>query len=348
MSYALLRPALFALDAETAHHLTLQSLKTLQRIGLLRAPSEARVDCACTVMGIRFPNRVGLAAGLDKDGEYIDGLAALGFGFIEVGTVTPRPQPGNPRPRLFRLPAADAVINRMGFNNQGVDHLVANVRRASWGGVLGINIGKNFDTPLDAALNDYLACLRKVYGLATYVTINISSPNTQGLRELQGSTQLDSLLSGLTAERHRLAQRDGRRVPLALKIAPDLNPEQIQVVADLLQKYGIDAVIATNTTVTRDGVATLPNGGETGGLSGRPVREKSTHVVRELARMLAGHIPVIGVGGIVSAADAREKIAAGASLVQLYTGLIYKGPALVSECLKALCGTNANTAPQLS
>jgi dihydroorotate dehydrogenase len=348
MSYALLRPALFALDAETAHHLTLQSLRTLQRIGLLRAPFEDRADCACTVMGIGFPNRVGLAAGLDKDGEYIDALAALGFGFIEVGTVTPRPQPGNPRPRLFRLPAADAVINRMGFNNRGVDQLVANVRRAAWRGVLGINIGKNFDTPLDAALTDYVTCLRKVYGLATYVTINISSPNTKGLRELQGSTQLDSLLSGLTAERHRLAQRDSKRVPVALKIAPDLEPEQIRVVADLLQKYGIDAVIATNTTIARDGVAALPNGDETGGLSGGPVRQKSTYVVRELARMLGGQIPVIGVGGIVSAADAREKIAAGASLVQLYTGLIYKGPSLISECVNALCATNASAAPQLS
>jgi dihydroorotate dehydrogenase len=222
------------------------------------------------------------------------------------------------------------------------------VRRAAWRGVLGINIGKNFDTPLDAALTDYVACLRKVYGLATYVTINISSPNTKGLRELQGSTQLDSLLSGLTAERHRLAQRDSKRVPLALKIAPDLEPEQIRVVADLLQKYGIDAVIATNTTIARDGVAALPNGGETGGLSGRPVRQKSTYVVRELARMLGGQIPVIGVGGIVTAADAQEKIAAGASLVQLYTGLIYKGPSLISECVNALCATNASAAPQLS
>jgi dihydroorotate dehydrogenase len=348
MSYALLRPALFALDAETAHHITLQSLRTLQRIGLLRAPSADRADCACTVMGIRFPNRVGLAAGLDKDGEYIDALAALGFGFIEVGTVTPRPQSGNPRPRLFRLPAADAVINRMGFNNRGVDQVVANVRRSAWRGVLGVNIGKNFDTPLEGAVNDYVACLRKVYGIATYVTINISSPNTRGLRELQGSTQLESLLSGLTAERQRLTQRNGKRVPLALKIAPDLDTEQITVVADLLLKYGMDAVIATNTTVARDGVAALPHGGESGGLSGAPVKEKSTHVVRELARALAGKVPVIGVGGIVSAADAQEKIAAGASLVQLYTGLIYKGPSLVADCVNALCATSTHVVRPLS
>jgi dihydroorotate dehydrogenase len=348
MSYALLRPALFALDAETAHHVTLQSLRTLQRIGLIRAPSADRADCACTVMGIRFPNRVGLAAGLDKDGEYIDALAGLGFGFIEVGTVTPRPQSGNPRPRLFRLPAADAVINRMGFNNQGVDQLVANVRRSAWRGVLGVNIGKNFDTPLAAAVDDYVACLRKVYGIATYVTINISSPNTRGLRELQGSNHLESLLSALTAERQLLTQRDGKRVPLALKIAPDLDSKQITIVADLLLKYGTDAVIATNTTVARDGVAALPHGSESGGLSGAPVREKSTHVVRVLARTLAGKIPVIGVGGIVSAADAQEKIAAGASLVQLYTGLIYKGPSLVAECVNALCAMSTHAVRSLS
>jgi dihydroorotate dehydrogenase len=339
--YALLRPALFALDAETAHDLTLQSLKTLQRVGLVRAPAKNATACARTIMGIDFPNPVGLAAGLDKNGEYIDALGALGFGFIEIGTVTPRPQPGNPRPRLFRLPQADGVINRMGFNNKGVDALVSNVRKAEWQGILGINIGKNFDTPLEHALRDYVACLRKVYPFATYVTVNISSPNTKGLRELQASAQLEALLSGLTAERQHLAEQHARRVPLALKIAPDLDDEQINVIAELLQKYGIDAVIATNTTVARDGVGALRHAGEAGGLSGAPVKAKATYVVRALARALAGTLPVIGVGGIFSPADAREKITAGASLVQLYTGLVYKGPALVTDCVQALCGMTA-------
>jgi dihydroorotate dehydrogenase len=337
MTYALLRPALFALEAETAHHLTLNALKALESVGLVR-PARAIPGCARDVMGIRFPNPVGLAAGLDKNAEYIDALGALGFGFIEVGTVTPRPQPGNPRPRLFRLPAADAVINRMGFNNLGVERLVQNVHRASWRGVLGINIGKNFETPLERAADDYVACLRKVYSLATYITVNISSPNTKGLRDLQASAQLETLLAALHAERQKLAQDYGRRVPLALKIAPDLADAEIGVIAELLERYAIDGVIATNTTIGRDGVTSLPHGGETGGLSGAPVKAKSTHVVRELARVLAGRIPVIGVGGISSGEDAREKIAAGASLVQIYTGLVYKGPALVRECVAALCG----------
>ena len=337
MSYALLRPALFALDAETAHHLTLSSLKALHRAGLVRARDHVDAACARDVMGIRFPNPVGLAAGLDKNGEYIDALGALGFGFIEIGTVTPRPQPGNPRPRLFRLPAANAVINRMGFNNLGVDRLVENVHRAAWRGVLGINIGKNFSTPLEQAADDYLACLRKVYALASYVTVNISSPNTKGLRDLQAAAQLDALLSALAAEREKLAQAHGRRVPLALKIAPDLEADEIAGIARLLERHAIDAVIATNTTVGRDAVAGLPHAAEAGGLSGAPVKDKATRVVRELARALAGRIPVIGVGGIAGAADAREKIAAGASLVQLYTGLIYRGPSLVRECVHALC-----------
>jgi dihydroorotate dehydrogenase len=337
MSYALLRPALFALDAETAHHLTLSSLKTLQRIGLVRSRAHANLDCAREVMGVRFPNPVGLAAGLDKNGEYIDALGALGFGFIEIGTVTPRPQPGNPRPRLFRLPSAHAVINRMGFNNLGVDRLVENVQRARWRGVLGINIGKNFDTPLERAADDYVTCLRKVYALATYVTVNISSPNTKGLRDLQAAAQLESLLATIAGEREKLTQSHARRVPLALKIAPDLELPEIEAIAELLARYGIDAVIATNTTIGRDGVATLPHGGEAGGLSGAPVKTKATNVVRELARVLGARIPVIGVGGIASAEDAREKIAAGARLVQLYTGLIYEGPALVGDCVRALC-----------
>ena len=335
--YSLLRPALFALDAETAHHLTLASLKALQRIGLVRSLDHAGADCAREVMGLRFPNPVGLAAGLDKNGEYIDALGALGFGFIEIGTVTPRAQPGNPRPRLFRLPRAHAIINRMGFNNLGVDHLVENVRRASWRGVLGINIGKNFSTGLEQAADDYLACLRKVYAFASYVTVNISSPNTKGLRDLQAAAQLEALLAALAAEREKLAETHGKRVPLALKIAPDLEPQEIAEIAELLERYAIDAVIATNTTVSRDAVAGLPHASEAGGLSGSPVTAQSTSVVRSLARALGGRIPVIGVGGIASATDARDKIAAGASLVQLYTGLVYRGPALVGECVRALC-----------
>lgn len=338
--YHLLRPALFALDAELAHHLTLGSLKALQRLKLAHPP-RPREACARTVMGLTFPNPVGLAAGLDKNGNYIDALATLGFGFIEIGTVTPRPQPGNPRPRLFRIPGAGAVINRMGFNNEGVNRLVENVQRSRWRGILGINIGKNFDTPLEHAVNDYLACLRKVYGVASYVTVNISSPNTKGLRDLQGAEQLDLLLAALAAERHALADRYGRRVPLALKIAPDLEAGQVDAVADLVRKYEFDAVIATNTTVVRDGVSDLPHGSETGGLSGAPLAARSTEVVSRLAQAFAGAVPVIGVGGITSAAEARIKIAAGAALIQLYTGLVYRGPQLVTECLDALCGMPA-------
>ena len=337
MSYALIRPALFALDAETAHHVTLSSLKALQRLGLVRARNGEAVRCAREVMGVRFPNPVGLAAGLDKNGEYIDALGALGFGFIEIGTVTPRPQPANPRPRLFRLPGANAVINRMGFNNLGVDRLVENVRGAAWRGVLGINIGKNFSTPIERAADDYLECLRKVYALASYVTVNISSPNTKGLRDLQAAAQLEALLAALAGERERLAQAHGKRVPLALKIAPDLETREIAEIAALLERYAIDAVIATNTTIGRDAVAGMPHAAEAGGLSGAPVKAKATSVVRELARVLGARIPIIGVGGIAGAADAREKIAAGASLVQLYTGLVYRGPALVRECVDALC-----------
>lgn len=335
MLYPLLRPALFALDAETAHRLTLSTLSTLERFGIM-SRSRAR-QCERTVMGIRFPNPVGLAAGLDKDGAHIDGLATLGFGFIEVGTVTPRPQPGNPRPRMFRLPQANAIINRMGFNNHGADALVENVQRARWRGVLGINIGKNFDTPLERALDDYVACLRKVYAIASYVTINISSPNTKGLRDLQGADELEKLLGGLAAERTKLAETQGKRVPLAVKIAPDLDDQQIAAVAEIAVKHGFDAVIATNTTTSRDEVAALPHGSEAGGLSGAPLTRKSTEVVRELVKALRGAIPVIAVGGIMSGADALEKIAAGASLVQLYSGLIYRGPALVDECVGAVC-----------
>ena len=334
--YTFLRPLLFSLDAESAHHLTLLSLQIAARTGTLR-PCVGRVAPAPRrVMGIDFPNPVGLAAGLDKNGEYIDALAALGFGFLEIGTITPRPQPGNPRPRMFRLPAAGAVINRMGFNNHGVDALLANVGRARYRGVLGINIGKNFDTPIERAADDYLICLRKVYSSATYVTVNISSPNTKNLRQLQQSDELGQLLGALKEERARLADRHGRRVPLALKIAPDLDETQLSVIADLLVTHGIDAVIATNTTLARDAVARLPYGNEAGGLSGAPLTTQAQAVTAQLAAKLAGAVPVIGVGGIMNGDDAAQRISAGAALVQLYTGLVYAGPALVGDCVNAI------------
>jgi dihydroorotate dehydrogenase len=338
MPYPLLRPLLFALEAETAHHLTLESLKMLQRFGLAGTMAARPVaGCDCKVMGIEFPNPVGLAAGLDKNGDYIDALAALGFGFIEIGTVTPRPQPGNPRPRLFRVRQAAAVINRMGFNNSGVDQLISNVRRASYRGVLGINIGKNFDTPIDRAADDYLHCLRKVYALASYVTVNISSPNTKDLRLLQESAALESMLGVLKAEQRRLADQHGKYVPLTLKIAPDLEQAQVGEIAGLLLKHEIDGVIAGNTTVTRGGVDGMENAAQSGGLSGAPLTRRSTSIVRQLAQALAGSVPVIGVGGIMNGDDAVQKFAAGANLVQLYTGLVFSGPALISECLSALC-----------
>jgi dihydroorotate dehydrogenase len=335
--YSLLRPLLFTLDPETAHHVTLASLNALRNLGLPPAAT-APAGCERSIMGMRFPNPVGLAAGLDKNAEYIDALAALGFGFIEVGTVTPRPQPGSPRPRLFRVEQAQAIINRMGFNNEGVDRLIENVRRAHFRGVLGINIGKNFDTPLERAAEDYVQCLRKVYPLASYVTVNISSPNTAGLRQLQDAAPLDALLRAISQERQRLADNHGRRVPLAVKIAPDLDGAQIGAIAELLHRHGIDAVIATNTTTARDGVAGLPHANEAGGLSGAPLAERAGGIVRELSQALGRALPVIGVGGIMSGGDARERVAAGASLVQLYTGLIYRGPALLQECIDALCG----------
>ncbi len=335
--YSLVRPLLFALDAETAHRFTLDALRGLDRAGLYPAASPALAGCEREIMGIRFPNPVGLAAGLDKNGDTIDALARLGFAFIEIGTVTPRPQPGNPRPRMFRLPAARAVINRLGFNSEGVDRLVENVKLAQFRGILGINIGKNADTPLERAADDYVACLRKVYPLASYVTVNISSPNTKDLRELQQDAALDSLLGALKAEQGRLADVHGKRVPLAVKIAPDLDPGQIVTIAGLLRRHRVEAAIATNTTTARDGVAGLRHAGEAGGLSGAPLTERSTRIVRELSRALHGEIPVIGVGGIMSGADARAKIAAGASLIQFYTGLVYRGPALVRECIAALC-----------
>jgi dihydroorotate dehydrogenase len=334
--YTLIRPLLFSLDAESAHHLTLESLQIAARTGILRSCVSRVSPMPCRVMGIEFPNPVGLAAGLDKNGDYIDAMAALGFGFLEIGTITPRPQPGNPRPRMFRLPEAHAVINRMGFNNNGVDALLANVKRASYRGVLGINIGKNFDTPIERAADDYLICLRKVYTSATYITVNISSPNTKNLRQLQQSDELGQLLGALKQERELLAQQHGKRVPLALKIAPDLDDTQINVIADLLISHGIDAVIATNTTLARDAVAQLPHGNEAGGLSGAPLTTQAQAVTAKLTAKLAGAIPVIGVGGIMNGTDAAQRIAAGASLVQLYTGLVYAGPGLVGDCVDAI------------
>jgi dihydroorotate dehydrogenase len=334
--YSLINPLLFSLEPEAAHHATLDALQKAYRCGMLPVFTRRIADDPRTAMGIVFPNPIGLAAGLDKDGAYIDALAALGFGFIEVGTVTPRPQPGNPRPRLFRLPQAQAIINRMGFNNHGVDALVESVKRAKFKGVLGINIGKNADTPIERAADDYLTCLRKVYTHASYIAVNISSPNTRNLRQLQGGDELDALLGQLKEEQARLAELHGKYVPLAVKIAPDLEPEQIRQIAARLKQHRIDGVIATNTTLSRDGVMQLPHGKEAGGLSGAPVREKSTAVIRQLAGELQGALPIIGVGGILSGADALEKMQAGASLVQIYSGMIYRGPALVAECAAAI------------
>ncbi|HEX4870517.1 MAG TPA: quinone-dependent dihydroorotate dehydrogenase [Moraxellaceae bacterium] len=335
MLYSLARQLLFRFDPETAHHLALQGIGLAEKLGflaLLPPVPENPVE----VMGLRFPNPVGLAAGLDKNGDCIDGLAALGFGFIEIGTVTPRPQPGNPRPRLFRLPEARAIINRMGFNNLGVDHLVGRVERSDYRGVLGINIGKNFDTPLEKAADDYLACLDKVYAHASYVTVNISSPNTKGLRTLQSGDALAALLEPLKNRQAQLASRHGRHVPLAVKIAPDLEAADVEVVAEQLLRHEIEAVIATNTTLGRAGVEHLRHGGETGGLSGDPVRAASTRVLRELASALGGKLAVIGVGGISDGASAAEKIQAGADLVQVYTGFIYEGPQLVRDAAAAI------------
>lgn len=338
--YSLLRGLLFRLPTEMSHYLALDALRCAARLrlgGLLAGPVPA---APVRVMGIDFPNPVGLAAGLDKNADYIDGLAALGFGFVEVGTVTPLPQPGNPQPRLFRLPQAQAIINRMGFNNLGVDHLVAQVRRSGFQrerhGVLGINIGKNKDTPAALAVEDYLTCMRKVYALASYITINLSSPNTPGLRDLQFGEPLKKLLDRLKAEQQELARKHGRYVPLAVKIAPDMADEDLRETAAALAEYAIDAVIATNTTIARAAVAHLPHGDEAGGLSGAPLTAHSTEVIRKLAAELDGRLPIIGVGGIMSGPDAAAKIAAGAALVQVYTGFIYRGPTLVGDAVRAI------------
>jgi len=338
LPYALARPFLFGLDPETAHELTLGSLARAQGTPLQWAYSNGFVPDAIELAGLRFPNRVGLAAGLDKNARCIDALGAMGFGFVEVGTVTPRGQPGNPRPRMFRLPQASALINRLGFNNEGLDAFIANVRRSRFrqqGRLLGLNIGKNATTPIEEATGDYLACLAGVYPHADYVTVNISSPNTKNLRALQSDAALDALLSALAARREQLAREHGRRVPLFVKIAPDLDEAQVDVIAGTLRRHGMDGVIATNTTIARDKVQGLPHAGETGGLSGGPLLEASNRVVAQLRSALGSGYPIIGVGGILSAADALSKLRAGADVVQIYTGLIYKGPALVDGIARA-------------
>ena len=335
--YSLLRRILFTMDAERAHHLSFKAAHAAYQLGLM--PNVKVRSEPHSVMGLNFPNRVGLAAGLDKNGEHIDVLASMGFGFIEIGTVTPRPQDGNPKPRLFRIPEKQAVINRMGFNNHGVDALLANVARSEFvkkGGILGINIGKNAVTPIEQATDDYLSALSRVYPHASYITVNISSPNTKNLRELQQQDALDELLSSLKIRQNELADAHQRYVPMTLKIAPDLDHTQIETIAELLKLHRFDAVIATNTTLDKTTTQHLPNGNEIGGLSGAPVREQSTRVVQALKNLLGDEVPIIGVGGILSGQDAVEKIQAGAQLVQLYSGLVYRGPNLVRECIQAV------------
>jgi dihydroorotate dehydrogenase len=327
--YERARPLLFSLDPEAAHRLGLR----LSAVAAFLAEKPQALPVRA--LGLEFPNPVGLAAGLDKDAAHIDALAALGFGFLEVGTVTPRPQPGNARPRLFRIPEAGALVNRFGFNNVGVDAFLANVARSRWRGILGINIGRNADTPPERAAQDYATCLEKVYGKASYVAINVSSPNTQGLRALQEKDSLESLLARLSALRERLADEHGKRVPLVLKVAPDLNTGEIHEIAQAVRRHRIEGIIATNTSVSREGVEGLRNAAEAGGLSGAPIRSRASRVLREFHEQLKGEVTLIGVGGILSAADTQEKIAAGASLVQLYTGLVYRGPGLIAECVAA-------------
>jgi dihydroorotate dehydrogenase len=340
--YALTRPFLFGLDAEAAHDLTLGSMARLQNTPAQCLWAQRRVEDPVTLAGLRFPNRIGLAAGMDKNGRCIDGLGAMGFGHIEVGTVTPKPQAGNPKPRIFRLPQRQALINRLGFNNDGLDVFVANVKRShrfrAKGGILGLNIGKNAATPIDFAVDDYLLGLDAVYPFADYVTVNISSPNTQNLRALQSDAALDALLTTLQRRRQQLADQHGKSVPMWVKIAPDLDTTQVELIARTLQRNHIDGVIATNTTVARDAVQSLPNGNQVGGLSGAPVFEASNRVIRLLRGTLGAGFPIIGVGGVMSGADARAKLDAGADLVQIYTGLIYQGPALVTDAARAMAG----------
>ncbi|MDM1247419.1 quinone-dependent dihydroorotate dehydrogenase [Acinetobacter sichuanensis] len=333
MMYSLARPLLFSLAPERAHELTLSLLKSAHKVGAMRQKIAPK---PVTCMGIQFPNPVGLAAGLDKNGAYIDALAALGFGFIEIGTITPKPQAGNPKPRLFRIPEAKAIINRMGFNNDGVDQLVENVKAAKFKGVLGINIGKNATTPVEDAVSDYLICLEKVYAYASYITVNISSPNTQNLRSLQSGHALTELLETLKKRQLELAEEYQHYVPLVLKVAPDLEQSDIQFIASQLLEFKIDGLIVTNTTLSREGVEGLAFGDEAGGLSGAPVFEKSTACLAAFSKLLKDEIPLIGVGGILSGDQAVAKQQAGASLVQIYSGMIYTGPTLIKDCVDAM------------
>ena len=343
LPYALARPFLFGLDPETAHELTMASLARTQGTPLALAYLSSRVSDPIELAGLKFPNRVGLAAGLDKNARCIDGLAAMGFGFVEVGTVTPKGQPGNPKPRMFRLPEANALINRLGFNNEGLDAFLANVRRSSvrrpgahGGLLLGLNIGKNAATPIENAVDDYLTCLDGVYPHADYVTINISSPNTKNLRALQSDEALDALLGRIAERREALAAQHGKRVPIFVKIAPDLDEAQVAVIAATLQRHAMDGVVATNTTLSRDAVKGMRHAEEAGGLSGAPVLQASNRIISQLRAALGKGFPIIGVGGILSGADAVSKIQAGADVVQIYTGLIYKGPELVTQAAQAI------------
>ena len=339
--YSLIQKALFCLPAEASHSITLPLLDISHRMGLLGLVRSKIPDAPLTLMGIEFPNPVGLAAGLDKNADHIDALGALGFGFIEVGTLTPRPQPGNPQPRLFRLQAERAIINRMGFNNKGIDHALAQIAKSQFKGVLGINIGKNFDTPVERAADDYLLCMRKCYAAASYIVVNLSSPNTPGLRSLQFGEELHRLLVLLKSEQATLTALHDKKVPLAVKIAPDLSDAEIGLIAQALIDNEIEAVIATNTTLERAGVQGSSFRDEAGGLSGAPLTDKSTHVIAVLSEALGGKLPIIGVGGIMSGADAVAKIAAGASLVQIYSGFIYRGPDLIREAALAIADCKA-------
>lgn len=339
--YALVRPFLFGMDPEKAHDFTMNTLAKGQGTPLQLAWSAPLVDDPITLAGLKFPNRVGMAAGLDKNARCIDALAAMGFGFVEVGTVTPKGQPGNPKPRMFRIPAAKGLINRLGFNNDGLDAFIANVKQSTVRAqgkpmLLGLNIGKNAATPIEDATSDYLTCLEGVYPHADYVTVNISSPNTKNLRALQSDEALDSLLGAIAQRSEQLATQQGRRVPIFVKIAPDLDEAQVNVIAATLQRHGMDGVIATNTTLNRDAVQGMPHAQEAGGLSGAPAFEASNRVITQLRAALGAGYPIIGVGGIMSGADAAAKIRAGADVVQIYSGLIYEGPALVSAAAKAI------------
>ena len=334
--YALARPFLFCLDAERAHDLGLASMEAAYRTGLNPLLAVRPAPLPANVFGIDFPNPVGLAAGLDKNGAHVDALAALGFGFIEVGTTTPRAQPGNPKPRMWRLPEHEAVINRLGFNNNGVDALVRNVERARFAGVLGINIGKNKDTPNERAVDDYLICLERVYARASYVTVNISSPNTQGLRDLQEEETLKRFVATLRDAQERLAAKHGARKPMLVKIAPDLGEAELDAIAEVALAQRVDGLICTNTTIDRGVIAGAPYAEETGGLSGKPLFKKATMILSGLANRLKGRIPLVGVGGITRGDDAAAKFASGASLVQFYTGMVYRGPALIGECVEAI------------